>query len=114
MREGSQNLTDTTLSAAEATRVLERAAQIDANLQNQSVSELAAAAREAGISEHAVLQAVQELLDNRQMSTADPGSSVSSERVSRTNPWLVGVTSGLALLVALIVVFFLLRIFVSR
>ena len=115
MREDPQNLTDTKLSAAEVTRVLERAVQIDATLQAQSVSDLAAAAREAGISEIAVFQAVQELLEKRQsISTTDLGRSASSDRVSRTRPWLIGITSGISLLIGLMVILFFLRIFVSR
>jgi hypothetical protein len=115
MREDPHDLTDTKLSAAEVTRVLERAVQLDATLQAPSVADLAAAAREAGISEQAVFLAVQELLEDRQsISTVDPGRSASSGSASRIKPWLVGVTSGVSLLIGLMVIFFVLRLLVSR
>jgi hypothetical protein len=112
MRDDPRHLPDTTLSATEVKHVLERAVEIDAIHQTLSVSDLASAAREAGISEEAVLQAVQELLEDRQLTpAADRSSSASSAHVSRTRPWLIGVTSGLSLLIGLMVVLFILRMF---
>lgn len=112
MRNDPEHLPDTTLSAPEVKRALERAVQIDATRQTLSVSDLTSAAREAGISEEAVLQAVRELLEERQLTpAADRSSSASSEHVSRARPWLIGVTSGLSLLIGLMVVSFILRMF---
>jgi hypothetical protein len=112
MRDDPRHLPETTLSAGEVKRVLERAAQIDATQQTLSVSDLTTAAGEAGISEAAVRQAVQELLENRQlMPTADPGGSAAIAHASKARPWLIGVTSGLSLLIGLILISFILRMF---
>lgn len=108
----SEDLPDAILSASEVKRALERAVQIDAKRQTLSVSDLTAAAREAGISEEAVLQAVQELIGERQLTPAgDRSSSAPIEHVRRASPWLIGVTSGLSLLIGLMVLFVMLRIF---
>jgi len=110
MQDDPKPLARTTLSPTEAKRVLERAAQIDAGSQSLSVSDLASAAREAGIPEQAVLQAVQELLDGQQsMTAADRNSIPSNEDVRRHRPWLIGIGSGLSLLLVLMIVFFILR-----
>lgn len=110
MRDDPRDVPDATLSAAEARRVLERAVQIDGSAQTLSVSELAAAAREAGIAEEAVLQAVQELLEGRQLTpAADHGSIAPAEHSSRARPWLIAVTSALSLLIVLMLVYIVLR-----
>ena len=102
--------TDTKLSEADVKRVLERAVQID-GAQAVSVADLTQAAREAGISEKAMMQAVQELLEGRDiMSTPDPGSTTSGGARVRSALWLRAAAFGLSSVIALAVISFLVRL----
>ncbi len=100
--------TDAKLSEADVKRVLERAVEIDQT--HVTVSDLAHAAREAGISEKAMLQAVQELLHDREVvSPVDPDSTTSGA-TRGGSVRLRTAAIGFLLVVALMVIFFLARI----
>lgn len=102
---------DTELSEADVKRVLERAVRIDGAQTVVSVSDLTQAAHEAGISERAMMQAVRELLEDRELvSTADSGNTTSVEARTKSAPRLRAAAFGFLLLIALVVMFFLLRI----
>jgi hypothetical protein len=103
---------DIKLSEMDVKRVLERAARIDTAQQAVSVADLAQAASDAGISEQAVLQAVSELLEARQlMPVADTGKSVTGGAPSRVRSWVRAAASGLALVIGLILIYVVLRVF---
>jgi hypothetical protein len=103
--------TDAKLSEADVKRVLERAVQIDGAQTVVTVTDLAQAAHEAGISENAMLQAVQELLQDREMvSPADPSSATSGEARVKSVLWLRTAAFGLLLVIALMVIYFLGRV----
>ena len=103
--------TDAKLSEADVQRVLERAVEIEGAQTLVTVSDLAHAAREAGISEKAMLQAVQELLHDREVvSPVDPGSTTSGETRGGSVLRLRAAAIGFLLVVALMVIYFLGRI----
>ena len=103
--------TDTKLSEADVKRVLERAVQSEGAQAAVSVSDLTQAAREAGISEKAMMQAVQELLEGRDIvSTPDPGSATSGGARVRSALWLRAAAFGLSSVIALAVISFLVRL----
>lgn len=60
-------LEDVRLTEADVKAVLERAVRIEAGVSSVSVAELGSVAREAGISEEAVIQAVWEILEERRI-----------------------------------------------
>jgi hypothetical protein len=103
--------TDAKLSEADVKRVLEWAVQIEGAQTVVTVSDLAQAAHEAGISEKAMLQAVQQLLQEREMaSSADPSSTTSGESRVRSVLWLRPAAFGFLFVIALMVFYFFARI----
>ena len=103
--------TDAKLSDADVKRVLERAVEIDGAQTLVTVSDLAQAAREAGISEKAMLQAMQELLHDREVgSPVDLSSITSRETRGRSVLRLRTAAFGFLLVIALMVILFLGRI----
>ena len=105
--------TDAKLSDADVRRVLERAVQIDDTQTLVTVSDLAQAAHEAGISEKAMLHAVQELLQDREIvSPDDQGSASSGEPRVRSALWLRTAAFGFLLVIALMVISFIVRMLV--
>jgi hypothetical protein len=102
--------TDTKLSEADVKRVLERAVQIDGAQPGVSVSELTQSAREAGISENAVLQAVQELLEGREI-VSTPGPVTTASGTARVaSAVLRAAALGVSSVIALVVVSLLIRL----
>jgi len=103
---------DLKLSDSDARHVLERAARIDAD-RGLSVSDLTEAAHEAGISEQAVMQAVGELLEARQLTTAAVPDDATATAPTRIKSWVRAAAFGLLFVSGLLVIFALLRITVS-
>lgn len=103
--------TDARLSEVDVKRVLERAAQIDGAQSLVTVSDLARAAHEAGISENAVLQAARELLQDREMvAPADQDITSNSEARARSGLWIRRAVFCCLVLIALFVILVSLRI----
>ena len=101
--------TDAKLSEADVKRVLERAVQIDGAQTGVTVSDLTQAAHEAGISEKAVAQAVEELWQGRQVvSATDPGT-ISAEAQVRSLFSFRTAAFGLLFVIVWMVIFFLAR-----
>jgi hypothetical protein len=102
--------TEARLSEADVKKVLERAVRIDASHSAVSVSDLTDAAREAGISEQAVFQAVRELFEEPAMSPVDHAGSVPGRVRSRIASGVRMATFSVLFLVALLAIFAVLRI----
>jgi hypothetical protein len=111
MPEDRKPPTDVQLSEADVKRVLERAARIDDGRSRVSVSDLTQAAHEAGISEQAVIQAVRELLDARQVTTSDD-ISITPQAASSIRVWPRAVAFGVLLVIGLMLLWALMRIVV--
>jgi hypothetical protein len=91
-------------------RVLERAAQIDGAQTGVTVSDLTQAAHEAGISEKAMAQALEELLQGRQVvSATDPGGTTSAEVRVRSLFSFRTAAFGFLFVIVWMVIFFLAR-----
>ena len=96
-------LSDVRLSEADVKIVLERAARIETRANSLSVAELSSVAREAGISEQAVVQAVLEMLEERRMvqRPAEPAreaqpNSPPAARPNRFRAWVTAAGCALA------------------
>jgi len=101
---------DLKLSDSDARHVLERAARIDAD-RGLSVSDLTEAAHEAGISEQAVMQAVGELLEARQLTTAAVPDDATVTAPGRIKSLMRATAFGLLFVSGLLVIYAILRLF---
>ena len=102
---------DLKLSEVDVRRIMERAVQIDGARSAVTISDLAQAAGEAGISEHAVLQAVRELLQDREAaSPVNPGTTTSREANVKSGRWLRAAAFGFLLVIVFTVILFSVRI----
>lgn len=102
--------TDARLSEADVKRVLERAVQIDGAQTGVTVSDLTQAAHEVGISEKAMAQAVEELLQGREVvSATDPGGITSTESWVRSLLSFRTAAFGFLFVIVWMVIFFVAR-----
>ena len=97
------------LSEVDVKQVLERAVRIDASHSAVSVSDLTQAAREAGISEQAVIQAVRELFEEPELSPVGHGSSTLGRVRSRIGSDVRMATFSVLFVVALMAIYVLMR-----
>jgi hypothetical protein len=101
--------TEARLSEADVKKVLERAVRIDASHSAVSVSDLTDAAREAGISEQAVFQAVRELFEEPALSPVGHASSTPGQVRSRIASGVRLATFSVLFVVALTAILVLMR-----
>jgi hypothetical protein len=101
--------TEARLSEADVKKVLERAVRIDASHSAVSVSDLTDAAREAGISEQAVFQAVRELFEEPAQPPVGHASSVPGRVRSRIGSGVRMAMFSVLFVVALMAILVLMR-----
>jgi hypothetical protein len=101
--------TEARLSEADVKKVLERAVRIDASHSAVSVSDLTQAAREAGISEQAVIQAVRELFEEPAMSPVGHASNTPGRVRSRIGSGVRMAMFSVLFVVALMAILVLMR-----